>query len=220
MNSRRRAICSAFGASLASVACGKNLSVRTMDVAFDNFLGRDAFDPDYPDRLRYASMAVSLPEMKRALVVLGKVEGDELLWFTADRGVLVTRFGRLVRSAGFQNNLARTEFVTQDFLDPAVVLKDGEIYQRNVDFLPGNYFGAPVRAILRLKGEETVLVGKRRMQLRLLEESVEIPGLNLTYANRFWVDTKRFVWRSVQYLSPLDAPMTIEVMKPYGGSKG
>ncbi len=217
MNSKRRAICSVLGASLASVACGKNLSVRTMDVAIDNFLGRDAFDPDYPDRLPYASMAVSLPNMKRGLVILSKVEGDELHWFTADRGVLVTRFGRVVRSVGFPGNLAKIEFIDPDFLDPAVALRDGLVCRRRLDFSPGNYFGALLTAQIYLRGSEAIQIGKRQRALRLIEEHAVLAGLDWAFINRYWVDERRFVWRSEQHLVPASPVMQIEVMKPYGG---
>lgn len=188
-----------------------------MDVAIDNFLGRDAFDPDYPDRLPYASMAVSLPNMKRGLVILSKVEGDELHWFTADRGVLVTRFGRVVRSVGFPDNLAKTEFIDPDFLDPAVPLRDGVVCRRRLDFSPGDYFGALVGARIHLRGSETLHVGKRQLVLRLVEEHAVLAGLDWSFINRYWVDERRFVWRSEQHLVPASPAMQVEVMKPYGG---
>ncbi|WP_415034080.1 YjbF family lipoprotein [Azonexus sp.] len=216
----RRHFCAALGAVFVSVGCGKNLSVKTVEVALENFSGRDAFDADYPDRLPYASMAVLLPNLKRGLVILGKVDGDELHWITADRGVLVTRFGRLVRSAGFPENVARTEFIDPDFLDPAVPLRDGMTCRRQVDFVPGNYYGAIVNSTLRVAGEHQLIVGKRQMNLRLFEETVSVDSLGWSYTNRFWVDSKRAVWRSEQFLAPGHPPMTIDVMKPYAGVQG
>lgn len=209
-------IVSFLGAALAAAGCGKNLSVRTIDVALDNFRGRDAFDPDYPDRLPYASMAVSMPNMKRGLVILGKAEGDELHWFTADRGVLVTRFGRVVRCVGFPDNLAKTGFIDPDFLDPAVALRDGAVCRRRLDFSPGNYFGALATARIHLRGSESLLIGKRQLVLSLIEEHATVAGLEWSFVNRYWVDEQRFVWRSEQQLSPGLPAMQIDVLKPYG----
>lgn len=220
MTLHRRHFCIALGAAAVSVACGKNLSVKTMEVALENFSGRDAFDADYPDRLPYASMAVLLPNLKRGLVILGKVEGDELHWITADRGVLVTRFGRLVRSAGFPENVARTEFIDPDFLDPAVPLRDGMTFRRQVDFVPGNYYGATVNSTLHVGEDHKLIVGKRQMSLRLFEERALVDGLGWGYTNRFWVDDKRVVWRSEQFLTPGRPAMMIDVMKPYAGVQG
>ena len=216
---KRRNILAALGIACVSAGCGRNLSMKTLGVAVGSTFGNSAgFDPDYPDKLPYASMAVQLPRIKQVLVVLAKVENDEMHWYSADRGVLVTRFGRLVRTVGFTDNLAGTSFAQPDFLAPDGVMEEGRSYRRQLDLVPGNRFGVPVQSVLRLGGESDMQVGKRVLRLRLIEEHCRADVLKWAFVNRFWVDANRFVWRSQQYVAPELSPLTMEITKPYGGA--
>lgn len=205
------------GVSLLS-ACGRSLSMKTLEVALANSTGSAGFDPDYPDRLPYASMAVRLPNVQQALVVLAKEQNGELYWHSADRGLLATRFGRLVRTVGFAEDLTGMRLSGRDFLEPGENLSSGAVYHRQYDLMPGNRFAIPVEAKLRIGPEEEFVVGKRRLRLQLLEEHVQAEVLQWTFVNRFWVDTNRFVWRSEQHTAPGLAPFVLEVMKPYRAS--
>lgn len=193
--------------------------MKTLEVAVANSFGDGAsFDPDYPERLPYASMAVRLPNIQRALVVLARVESDELHWLSADRGGLVTRHGRLVRTVGFQEDLKDTHFAGPDFLVPGEKHESGREYRRQCDLMPGSRFGIPVRATLTVGQEREWTIGKRQLRLRLLEEHGEAELLRWKFVNRFWVDAAGIVWRSEQQSAPGLAPFVMEVMKPYRGA--
>jgi len=213
---KRRNILAAFGAACLSAGCGRNLSMKTLEVAVGSSFGnRSSFDQDYPESLPYASMAVQLPNIQRVLVVLAKVENDEMHWYSADRGVLVTRYGRLVRTVGFTDNLAGTSFPQPDFLAPDGKPIEGASYQRQLDIVPGNRFGVPVKSVLRLGADAEMQLGKRVMRLRLMEEHCRADALQWSFVNRFWVDADRFVWRSEQHVAPGLSAFSMEITKPY-----
>lgn len=213
---RRRNILAAFGIACLSAGCGRNPSMRTLEMAVGSSFGnRSSFDPDYPEKLPYASMAVQLPNIQRALVVLAKVENDEMHWYSADRGVLVTRYGRLIRTVGFPDNLAGTSFAQPDFLAPDGVPAEEVTYRRQLDIVPGNRFGVPVQSVLRLGADTEMQLGKRVMRLRLIEEHCRADALHWSFINRFWVDADRFVWRSEQHVAPGMSAFSMEITKPY-----
>lgn len=190
--------------------------MKTLEVAIGSSFGnRSGFDPDYPEKLPYASMAVQLPNIQRVLVVLAKVEGEEMHWYSADRGVLVTRHGRLVRTVGFTDNLAGTSFSQPDFLAPDGVIAEGVSYRRQLDIVPGNRFGVPVQAILKLGGDQDMQIGKQVRRLRLVEEHCRADVLKWSFINRFWVDADRFVWRSEQHVAPELSAFSMEITKRY-----
>ena len=214
----RRKFLVALGGSLLLQGCSTNQSVKTLKTALSSQFGdASSFAPDYPEKLPYASMAVRFPNLPRALLVLGKAEGGELHWYSADRGVLVTRYGRLVRSAGFAENLVRTEFSGKDFLEPGGLLMPDDRLQRRIDLQGGARYGIAVNSSLRLGGEADVVVGQRSLRLLLVEEHCQVPTLNWSFVNKFWVDQNRFVWRSEQQIAPEFPMVQTEVMKPYLG---
>jgi len=190
--------------------------MKTLEIAVGSSFGsRSSFDPDYPEKLPYASMAVQLPNIQRVLVVLAKVENDEMHWYSADRGVLVTRYGRLIRTVGFAENLAGTLFSQADFLAPDGVPAEGVTYRRQLDIVPGSRFGVPVQSVLRLGADVETQLGKRVMRLRLIEEHCRADALQWSFINRFWVDADRFVWRSEQHVAPGMSAFNMEITKPY-----
>ena len=212
----RRRFLSALLVSPVLGACSNNLSMKTLDAVLENTLGdRAAFDPAYPESLPYASMSVRLPNLKRALVILGRVEGDEFHWYTADRGVLVTRHGRLVRTVGFGSNLQATAFIDADFLESGVSLEPGRVFRRQVDLQPGHHFGLQIEAKLYPAAEEVVRVGNSEMRLQRLDERVVFENSGDVVVNRFWVDAQRRVWKSEQQPIPGFSIFEIEVTKAY-----
>ncbi len=216
---KRRDFLLALGAAPLASACTNNLSMKTLAVTVNSRLGdAPGFDPDYPDRIPYASMAVRLPNIDRALVILGRAENNTLHWYSADRGALVTRHGRLVSTVGFQEDLRATQFAVPDFLEPGQKYDAGKVYRRQLDLSPGNRFGIPVVSTLVVGAQSELVVGKRRLRLRLLEERAQADLLAWKFVNRFWVDEAGFVWRSEQQTAPGMAPFVMEVMKPYAGA--
>lgn len=217
----RRDLLTILAASLTTSACSNNVTMKTLGSVIDSSFGnRAAFDADYPDKLPYASISVGLNGLKRSLLILGKAEGDELHWISADRGVLVTRHGRLVRTVGFTENLSRTDFSGEDFVNGKTFPTLGKQPPppRIIDLSPGNRFGIKIESSLELTSKEVVEIGPHRHDTTRIDEHCVAPLLRWKFTNSFWLDAYGKVWRSTQHFSPTAPAISIEVTKPYRSS--
>jgi hypothetical protein len=213
---QRRDFLGVFAASAVLGGCTNSVAGRTLATALENSFGvASSFDPDYPDKLPYASIAVSIKNNRKALLVLSKVDQGELHWMSADRGVLVTRNGRLIRTVGMPENLAGTEFIGADFFEEAGSL-DGFASPRKrlIDISPGNRFGMVVEASLVRGPKEIVTINKRQYETVRLVEKCVVPQLSWEFQNVYWMDDLGMIWRSIQHTVPGSPAIEMEVTKP------
>lgn len=213
---QRRHFLSFFASSTALAACSNSAAFKTLNSAYDMSFGNTpSFDPSYPDKLPYASIAVSIKNMPRALLVLGKVEGDEMHWFSGDKGVFVTRFGRLIKTVGLPENITKTDFSTADFFETYPEAQKDASLSRVIDLSPGHRYGVKVDAILKKLGKETITIGTKTRETTRFEEYCHAPLLSWRYTNSYWVGETGQVWRSTQQVTPTGQPITIELTKPF-----
>lgn len=214
---KRRELLGLLAGSAALGGCANSVMTQTVVTAFENsFGGASAFNPDYPDKLPYASITVSIKNLQRALLVLGKAEHGELHWMSSDRGVLVTRNGRLVRTVGLPENLLRTDFLEPDLFDSeSGVQEKARLTKRLIDIAPGNRFGMLVEARLERETKETVQIHTRTHDTVRFTEHCEVKQLSWKFTNTYWLGNDGIVWRSLQYISPGLGPIQIEVNKPF-----
>lgn len=213
---QRRDFLGLITASAVLGGCTNSVAGRTLATAFETSFGdASSFDPDYPDKLPYASMAVSIKNSRKALLVLAKVDQGELHWISADRGVFVTRNGRLVRTVGMPENLVGTEFLGADFFEESGVPGATAFpRKRLIDIAPGNRFGMVVEASLSLGPKDMVRINKRQYETVRLVETCVVPQLSWEFQNVYWVDGRGMVWKSVQHTVPGAPAIEIEVTKP------
>jgi hypothetical protein len=213
----RRNFITAASALLVGNACSSNVALKTAGSIFDSSFGNgSAFEPDYPDKLPYASIAVRQKGLQRSLLVLGRVSGDELHWVSADRGILITRHGRLIRTVGFTENMNKTDFVNTDYFSGiAQPVQKPEPATRLIDLSPGNRYGIKIESSLEMIGQESIEIGKHRYETTRYDETCFSSLIGWKYTNRFWLDSKGRTWRSTQHFSPRAEPLTIELTKPY-----
>jgi hypothetical protein len=213
----RRNLLAWFAASVSTAACSNNVALKTAGSFISSSFGNASlFEPDYPDKLPYASIAVRQKGVPRYLLVLGHVAGDELHWFSADRGIFVTRHGRLVRTVGFPENLSKTNFVNTDYFSGTTQpTQNPELATRIIDLSPGNRYGIKIESSLETIGQEIIEIGKHRYETTRYDETCYSSLIGWKYTNSFWLDSKGKIWRSTQYFSPRAEPLTIELTKPY-----
>lgn len=213
---QRRHFLSFVTASSVLAACSNSAAFKTINSAYDmSFGNKPSFDPSYPDQLPYASIAVSMKNLPKALLVLGKVEGDEMHWFSGDRGVFVTRFGRLIRTVGMAENITKTDFSSPDFFENATRAKTEASLSRIIDLSPGNRYGIKVDSKLKELGKETITIGTKTRETTHFEEYCYAPLLSWRCTNHYWVGESSQVWRSIQQASPAGQSITIELTKPF-----
>jgi hypothetical protein len=168
------------------------------------------------ERLPYASMRARFGRGPASLLVLGRYAGDELHWISADRSVIATRAGRVVRTVGFPRDLKATQGIGEDPLARGLHRLEGRTESlRLVDLEPGDLYQVPVRSVFRIADEtEIETLGRTRRTLHVIEEG-EAAQLGWAFVNHYWAEPGTgFVWESVQSTAPGQPAVHIEVLKP------
>lgn len=169
---------------------------------------------DQISKIPYASMGAKIGKGPRSLMILAHVKVDGLHWVSADRAILVTRGGRVVKTAGFPENLRDTRFSGQDPVDKALHRINTPItLQRTLDFDSDRYYGLVVESTFERVAEEKQTIVELEFDLILVRERVQAKTINWDHENYYWVDVfDGFVWKSRQHIARSFAPVDIEIL--------
>lgn len=161
----------------------------------------------------YALMGVRVGEANRAVLVLAKAEGDDLHWISGDRAVLVTRYGRIIKTIGFKLNLRETlmpSSVLSGFSDPQGAMLPSEA-QLQMEFQGTQTLSLAAR--VRYQKNQSESAAGLTVEL---QEALRIVSLKWSAANsyRYEATSGRFV-SSRQSLHPQIPLFELEVLKHY-----
>ena len=178
--------------------------------------------PDIPvvleaiENLPYATMRAKLGRSGWVIMVLGRYERDLLHWISSDKITLVTRGGRLVRTAGLPEDLVGTNFVGDEPLARAGERIPEQLApSRTIDLRPQNLFGIPVLTTLIVEGPRPIEISGQHYSTIQIREPASIELFDWEFENLVWVDAQTgFVWKSLQYISPDLPPVEMEILKP------
>lgn len=106
---------------------------------------------EYVANLPYASIGARIGRGQRSMLVLGRYDGPDRHWISADRGVLVTRNGRLIRAYGIGADLRDTSGLENDPVAAATFKFEG-FYQRVADIGTPAHYGATIQSRFELLG--------------------------------------------------------------------
>ena len=119
--------------------------------------------PDVPinraaiSNLPYASITGKIGTGPRSLLILDRIRGEDRHWLSTDRVAIVTRRGRVIRTAGLPENLRETRFVE---VDPVAAephrLNAPLKATRMIDLDKGSHYGMPIESVLVSLGERTI----------------------------------------------------------------
>ncbi len=147
-------------------------------------------------------------------MVLGNTDGSALSWFSRDRGILVTRHGRVVQSAGFVQNVKNTRFLDDDPLAAGPV-REPVTARRQVDIEPGDLFGIVLTCTITPEGSQDIETPGAHHQTERLREHCKAPLIGWSFDNQFWQDPRTgYVWKSIQTLVPSQPPLTLTTGRP------
>lgn len=216
----RRNFFGIIAGALAIQGCASSTVGKTLSSAFgSSFSGKAAaFDADYAEKLPYASIAVTLKNIPKALLVLAKTEENDLHWMSSDQSLLATRMGRLIRTAGLPQNILQTSFVDQDLIASGVSLTklQSTKNRRIIDLSPGNRYGMVVESYYSVKQKEEVIhILRHEHATAHITEHCHVPALAWRFENHFWIDDQGMVWRSIQHIAPEMSSVEIELIKAY-----
>lgn len=168
--------------------------------------------------LPYAASYVRLGDEPRAMVVLAQVKGHERIWVSSEHEYLFTRYGRLVRTDGLKKaNLKRLHFENGDPLASGLegLVKSHYRAKGTIDLMPGYRYGLPFVAHYHVAGDSSVMIANQSEQLTQIDETFAIPDMHYQTVNRYWIDKKGLVWKSIQRPVPSLPAITLTLIKPY-----
>jgi len=163
------------------------------------------------NNIPYASSSMKIGKGPTGLIILESISSEKLTWVSADGVFLVTRNGRVIKTAGLNNNLIgfngpyrKTNLLNQ---------VDGTSYSYYFSYDVPYLRNLEVKATINKKGEVKVnLLGGERL-LTLIEEEISNNFIGWSAVNKFWIDKDGFVWKSEQHISPKVPKIILEVTK-------
>ena len=168
------------------------------------------------DQIPYASISAKVGKGPRSLLILGRYDGNDLHWLSADNATVVTRDGRVVKTSGFPENIKATQYLDADPVARRLHLPHApHHFSRSVDFDATNLYGLIVDSEFSNQGEVEISIAELNLRTILVEEVNSARTVNWKITNYYWIDVlDGFVWKSVQYIARSFPPIEIEVLKP------
>jgi len=210
----------ATGAGFLAVGCIESPVIGgAYDVAKAELFGH----PDLPiarstiANLPYASMTARIGDGPQALLILGRVQGDEQHWISgADRSVLALRGGRVVRTFGFPENLRETRSPYDDPVNRLLHLVDQPVeHLRFVDLEQAGRSTLPIDSRFERIGDRKISILEIEFETVLVRERNAARTVPWSFENLYWVDPgDGYVWQSRQYIARSFPPVEFQILKP------
>ncbi|RJL51947.1 YjbF family lipoprotein [Pectobacterium carotovorum] len=165
----------------------------------------------------YASAYLKVGKAPQAFVVLAFAEQNQLKWIGADKNIVATQHGRLVKTQGFGEDITYVDNLQQDPLTLGLLKTSTPMtWQSRVEWAQVFRGGYDSRSVFQARGKEIVKILDTSRELLRFDEQVTVPALNESYTNSYWLDpTNGSVVQSQQYMGPGMALVTFTVLKPY-----
>lgn len=176
------------------------------------------------NKIPYASAYLQVGDNPQAFVVLAFADPDSsLTWIGADNNIFVTKYGRIIKTVGLDNDLYRIDEVG---CDPLRLVKLSVINKENQQvYLPWLYRGEwskdylsgyQVRANVNSPQSDTLIILGKSYQTWRFDELIEIPSINQHWFNKYWIDLHNGeLLRTEQQLGPKMPVIKMTILKPY-----
>ena len=175
--------------------------------------GQEGIDisPELIESIPYASLSLKIGKGPKGLLILESIRNDEETWVSADGLILITKNGRIIKTAGLDHNLS-------NFISPSInsyEQQSGEeraykyYYSYDVPFL----INLEVEVNIVDKGFEVIELHNGERRLRLIMEIISNKKIGWKAVNKYWIDEDNFIWKSKQKISPKLPEFSLEVTK-------
>ncbi len=218
--------------SLLLTACNARVEAMKETIAYSIYGAPDVeLSEAEIANLKYASQYVKLKEQPRAMVVLGFDDNNDYHWLSGENEVIVTRYGRLIRTTGLAKDSSNVHYdirhVKNTDSDPLVCWVQQSNYQScpktwSTEVEVGNGSQAKRYAlkttIINTTEDTITLQNGEQVNAIKVVESATATSSNKThqFKNIFWLDkTKQRVLKSEQGLVPGFPFVKMEELKPY-----
>ncbi|HHC7308820.1 TPA: YjbF family lipoprotein [Vibrio campbellii] len=187
----------------------------TVQEAYSNYIDVE-LTPEEIESIPYASAYLRIGNQKQVFVVLAFAEQNpltqkkQLKWVSADKAMVVTENGHIVKTIGLQkNNLAGV------YGDVPSYSKSSAQYNLSYDWPDKYRYGFTAQVNRIYLGKETLSTPVSDMPVSVYKENVIFKELSESIENIYWVDEKGNVVKTLQYLGPNMAPIELTILKGY-----
>ena len=210
------------GALLFLAACSSSGSSdyaqywEMMQQSFSGTFGKSSITLQQAAGIPYASMGWRLNGGPQNIIVLASDNGQEQMWTSAARIVIVTKDGRIKRTVGLAHDMAALVARSNEgFQSPAVTAKTPYPQQYTADFPDAGVYGAQIVCRAAPKGARAITILGQRITTVRIEENCSSSSLRWSFTNVYWTDPKTgFVWRSRQNIHPAGDTLETEIFRP------
>ena len=168
------------------------------------------------DNVPYATLGARIGRGPRGMLVLWAKEGSDLTWYSVDNVALVTRAGRVVRTAGLPENIRATRHLSPDPVALGLHRETNLIpWKREIDSIPELGYGMVIESAFRQRGAEKITIAEIEFDTIHVVERNVATTLSWTFENHYWVDPEDgFVWKSRQFIARAFGSIEIEILRP------
>ncbi|MCS0085008.1 YjbF family lipoprotein [Vibrio alginolyticus] len=192
----------------------------TVQEAYGNYIDVE-MSSDEINAVPYASAYLRLGNQKQVFVVLAFAEQNplngkiQLKWVSADKAMIVTENGHIVKTIGLQNgDLAGVYGDVPDFSYDSASVN----YALSYDWATQYRYGFPANVTRSYSGQETLTTPMSSATTNVYKETVEFSSLSHGIENIYWVDELGQVVKTLQYLGPNMIPVELTILKGYSKS--
>ncbi len=187
----------------------------TVQEAYSNYIDVE-LTPEEIEAVPYASAYLKIGDQKQVFVVLAFAEKNpltgntQLKWVSADKAMVVTENGHIVKTIGLQNtNLAGIYGTVPEYS------KSSEQYVLSYDWADKYRYGFPAKVERSRQGQETVVTPISSTVTDVYTEVVTFTSLEESVDNQYWVNSKGEVVKTRQHLGPNMVPVELTILKGY-----
>ncbi|MDE2111685.1 MAG: YjbF family lipoprotein [Alphaproteobacteria bacterium] len=160
----------------------------------------------------YASLGIRVGDGPEGMLILAGDTDGQLLWTSGAGAAISTRNGRIVRTAGFAQNLGGYESRGDT---PGT---DGmQTVRWQADFPDLNLYSVSITCQDRPAGNETIIILGKDIHTKRMDETCASDESRLGWAfdNTYWLDpSSGVVWRSIQHIHPGFNTIETEILRP------
>ncbi|HHX8266110.1 TPA: YjbF family lipoprotein [Vibrio diabolicus] len=192
----------------------------TVQEAYGNYIDVEMTSEEI-NAVPYASAYLKLGNQKQVFVVLAFAERNplngkiQLKWVSADKAMIVTENGHIVKTIGLQNgDLAGVYGDVPDFSSDSASMS----YTISYDWVKQYRYGFPANVNRFYAGKETLTTPISNAMTDVYKEVVEFSSLSQSVENYYWVNEQGQVVKILQHLGPNMIPVELTILKGYSKS--
>ena len=163
------------------------------------------------DNIPYASSLLKIGKGPQGLLILESISSNKETWVSADGVYLVVKNGRIIQTAGLNNNLTNFISPIKDFTNISTSI--GQTYKYYYSYDNPYLRDLEAKVELKIKGKDEIKIFDETFNLQLIEEEVANVYLGWLFTNKYWIDDESNVIKSIQQFSPKLPEFTMVITK-------